>query len=319
LLASESNPATGSAFGAEPVDWCHFGQSFDRPSTGCPAFQRIPFIAATSYGKPLGAHVACAHLQVGEAQRNQFYPRCALGSDRDRLRWIAMVGLGKFEVLRELNAAFEVMYAASLRQLIAAKAAMLTDPTPEKGVTRTTLAAVVQSFLKDFGDFVDAHAARIEEIGVAPASLTARAAEVLAEWQRSARVDLPTFDGREPLRRADAGPEIGENVVLVPGLLMARTSDPRGLTLVGQIDEANLDDVVAALGELTGSSPPAIVDVSAVNFCSVAGMRALVAAAIGGDVAVTGVQPQLRRALSAAGLLESLPPEDAATTLEVAS
>ncbi len=222
-----------------------------------------------------------------------------------------MLGLGRLELLRELNAAFGLIYAASLRELIVAKAAVLTDPAPETGVARASLAAVVQSFLNDFGDFVDAHAVRIEEIGVVPAELTARAAEVLAEWQRSARVDLPTFDDREPLRRDDAGPEVDENVVLVPGLLIARTSAPRGLTLVGRIDGANLEEVVAALGELADSTPQAIVDISAVSFCSAAGMGALATAARSGQVALTGAQPELRRALSAAGLLEALPSEDA--------
>src|SRR5580704_12423717 len=51
---------------SEPRDRCRFGREFDHTTVGCPAFQRTQFIASTSYGKPLGLHVACSHLVVGE-------------------------------------------------------------------------------------------------------------------------------------------------------------------------------------------------------------------------------------------------------------
>jgi hypothetical protein len=79
---------------SEPRDRCRFGGDFDRATVDCPAFQRAQFIASTSYGKPLGTHVACAHLMVGELSTNQFYPRCSLGSDLERMRWLTTMGPG---------------------------------------------------------------------------------------------------------------------------------------------------------------------------------------------------------------------------------
>jgi hypothetical protein len=179
---------------AELTDRCDFGPAFDQNEVGCPAFQPHPFVAATSYGKPLGTHVACAHLQVGEFGRNQFYPRCALGSEHERERWIAMVGRGKLEVQRELQTEFEALNVDFRRRLIDAKAALLGAPPAGAELARDALAAAVREFVVGFAEFVDTHATRVAELGVSPAMVTATVAQILAEWQRSARLDLPVSD-----------------------------------------------------------------------------------------------------------------------------
>lgn len=98
MLSERESTARSTARASEPPDRCRFGRGFDRGTVDCTAVQRAEFIAATSYGKPLGTHVACAHLLVGELTTNQFYPRCSLGSDDERLRWLAVVDptAGKF-------------------------------------------------------------------------------------------------------------------------------------------------------------------------------------------------------------------------------
>jgi hypothetical protein len=143
--------------------------------------------------------VACAHLLVGELTTNQFYPRCALGSDLERMRWLAMMGPARIEVLRALNAEFETLYAGSLRQLVSAKAAALADP-PDGRSGRQALAVVVREFVAQFTAFIDANADRIAEIGISPTELTARATRVLGEWQHSSRLDLPGLDEQSILR-----------------------------------------------------------------------------------------------------------------------
>jgi len=179
---------------AELADRCDFGPAFDQKDVGCPAFQPHAFVAATSYGKPLGTHVACAHLQVGEFGRNQFYPRCALGSDSERVQWIAMVGRSKLEVQSELQVEFEAVNADFRRRLIDAKAALLGAPPAGADRARDALAATVRDFIAGFDSFVGAHATRVAELGVSPAVVTATVARILAEWQRSARLDLPVSD-----------------------------------------------------------------------------------------------------------------------------
>ncbi len=194
-------PATAQPRSAdpEPGDRCRFGPDFDRSSVECPAFQRTQFIAATSYGKPLGTHVACAHLMVGEVATNQFYPRCSLGSDIERMRWVKRIGPARIELLRTLNAEFERSYADSLRELVAAKALALAD-TPGSRSARAALAVVVRGFIADFSEFVDTHADRIAEIGISPEDLTDLATRALMEWQHSRRLDLPGLDDQSMLR-----------------------------------------------------------------------------------------------------------------------
>ena len=198
LSERESTVATATG-SAHPSDRCHFGRDFEQPSITCPAFQRSQFIAATSYGKPLGTHIACAHLTAGELQTNQFYPRCSLGSDQERQRWLTMMGPARLEVQRTLGAEFEQLYPDSLRKLIAAKALALAEP-PESRSARLALAAVVREFVDEFGAFVNKHATRIAELGFSASDLTARAAIVLGEWQNSSRLDLPRGDEQSAMR-----------------------------------------------------------------------------------------------------------------------
>lgn len=207
-MLSERQSAVATATDApNPSDRCHFGRHFEQSSIDCPAFQRSQFIAATSYGKPLGAHIACAHLTAGELQTNQFYPRCSLGSDLERLRWLEMMGPARLEVQRNLGAEFERLYPDSLRKLIAAKAKALAEP-PDSRSARVALAAVVREFIDEFGAFVNKHAARIAELGFSPRDLTAQAAIVLGEWQNSSRLDLPRGD-EQSAKRAQALQQMG--------------------------------------------------------------------------------------------------------------
>ena len=136
---------------------------------------------------------------VGELNTNQFYPRCALGNELERMRWIAIMGPGRLEVLRALNAEFERLYPDSLRQLITAKAAALAA-APDDRSERLTLARVVREFVVEFTAFITEHSERIAEIGYSPIDLAARATHVLGEWQRSARLDLPGVDEQSVLR-----------------------------------------------------------------------------------------------------------------------
>jgi len=198
-VTSERPAAQLGASASEPRDRCRHGRDFDRATVECPAFQRAQFIAATSYGKPLGTHVACSHLAVGELATNQFYPRCSLGPKIERMRWVARMGPGRIEVLRALNAEFETSYADSLRELIAAKALALAD-TPETRSGQAALTAVVRRFIADFSAFVNRHADLIAEIGISPSELTDRSTHALMQWQHSRRLDLPGLDEQSMLR-----------------------------------------------------------------------------------------------------------------------
>jgi hypothetical protein len=224
MLSERRAPAPSSNGGSSPGDRCGFGREFDLTSVACPAFQRAQFVAATSYGKPLATHVACAHLMVGELSTNQYYPRCSLGSDSERMRWLAMMGPGRIEVLRALNAEFERRHSGSLQQLVTAKAMALAEP-PEAHEGRAALAARVQDFVSEVTAFVNTHAARIADLGISPADITARVAQALSDWQHGSRLDLPGLDEQSILR--SDGPHEAQAAESVAGT--SRGMTPRAL------------------------------------------------------------------------------------------
>ncbi len=315
LSERQSIPVSVSGM-TEPSDRCGFGLAFERPSIDCPAFQRSQFIAATSYGKPLGTHIACAHLVVGELSTNQFYPRCSLGAVPDRMRWLGMMGPARLEVQRALSAEFELQHPDALRELIAAKATALAEP-PDSRSGRLALAAVVREFVDEFGAFVSTHATRLEELGFSASDLTDRVAIVLGEWQRSSRLDLPRGDGQPPPRPDGPLPST-EGAQVSGSVTISRATNPAALTFVGSIDQTNLNAVDAALTEAIAGGDVVRIDLTGVTFCSVAGLRLLIRAAKGGMITLAGMQPQLQRALTAAGLASVAAIASPITDLEVA-
>jgi ABC-type transporter Mla MlaB component len=301
LLTVHGRSARGDAIrGDDQPDRCRFQSAFDSGRVPCAAFQSLPFMAATSYGKPLGTHIACAHLRAAESARNQFYPRCALGGDRERLRWVATIGPGKVEVIRSLQADFEVVASRYRPRLVAAKATLLTEAPLRKGPARDVLAALTGEFISAIETFVSLNASRISESGLSPAALNRIAADALLEWRGNRRLDLPGIDEHwiSPVE-----PEVelvGAEVVNAAGLWISTSTHPPALRLSGEVDQANLSVLAAALESRWHSSMPVHVDVSGLTFCSVAGMRLLMEAVGSGNVQLVGIPPHLASAFNAA-------------------
>jgi ABC-type transporter Mla MlaB component len=300
LLAVHRRDAPDDSIGDDQNDRCRFQHAFDHGPVPCAAFQSLPFIAATSYGKPLGTHIACAHLRAGESRRNQFYPRCALGGERERLRWVANIGPGTVEVARSLQAEFEGVASRYRHQLIAAKAALLSDVPPRRRQSRDALAALAQEFLAEVEAFISVNADRISQTGFSAASINSMAATALLEWQGDRRLDLPSIDEEWIGRTAPEVEPAGAAAVDASGLLIAGSDHPPVLRLTGQIDQANLSAVAAALDQARRTATQLQIDVSGLTFCSVGGIRLLVEAVASGDVQLTGIPPHMASAFSAA-------------------
>jgi anti-anti-sigma regulatory factor len=300
LLAVHRRNDPDGAIGEDHTDRCRFQHAFDSGTVPCAGFQSLPFLAATSYGKPLGTHVACAHLRAGESGRNQFYPRCALGGDRERLRWVASVGPGTVQVARSLQAEFESVASRYRPRLIAAKAALMNAAPPRRAESRDALAALIRDFLAEVDAFISSNAARISQTGFSPESLTAMAGDELLAWQGDRRLDLPSIDEEWIGRTAPTDELAGSEVVDASGLLITSVDDSHEMRLAGQVDQANLGALAAALDETTPKGTPTLVDLSGLTFCSVGGMRLLVEAAASGAFQLVGIPPHLASAFSAA-------------------
>jgi ABC-type transporter Mla MlaB component len=300
LLAAHRRSAADDAIGEDHIDQCRFQHAFEHAPVPCVAFQSLPFIAATSYGKPLGTHIACAHLRAGESGRNQFYPRCALGGDRERLRWVANVGPGTVEVARSLQSEFERVASGYRPRLITAKAALLNAPPPRRGQPRDALAALIRDFLVEVDAFINQNSARISQMGFSPESLIAMATRGLLEWQGDRRLDLPSIDEEWIGQRAPSDELAGSEVLDASGLLITSVDSPHALRLTGHVDQANLAALAAALDDARPTGTSTKLDLSGLTFCSVGGMRILVEAAASGNFQLVGIPPHLVSAFSAA-------------------
>ena len=288
--------------GLDLQDRCNFQHSFNQRQVACPAFQSLPFVAATSYGKPLGVHVACAHLQVGESACNQFYPRCALGDPRDRERWVAAIGPGEIEVARALMAEFEALASPYGPRLLEAKAKVIAESPQPTRPSRDALAALVSGFLAEVDAFIDLHAAAIARIGMAPDSLSATMSRAFDAWQAGAHLDLPSIE-EHWIGRADtqAGLEAA-TIVTLPRLSIWTRAQPCEVRLTGQIDDSNLSAMKASLDAAVSAGSPVTVELSGVTSCSLGGLRHLAIGAARGDLRLAGVPAHLNRVLGAGRL-----------------
>jgi len=73
----------------EEADRCPYRRPFSQDFDDCPAYAPATFTTVDSAGLPRGTWLTCAHLLSGSHPREsgRFYPRCALGTAEDRLRF----------------------------------------------------------------------------------------------------------------------------------------------------------------------------------------------------------------------------------------
>jgi ABC-type transporter Mla MlaB component len=90
-------------------------------------------------------------------------------------------------------------------------------------------------------------------------------------------------------------------------LRIARTADPPGLAIAGEIDESTYPVLLAALRELPDTPPEVHLDLADVSYCDLAGLRAIVrlaspgGASPGRPVVLHKVPAQLRAVLEIIG------------------
>ncbi len=310
----------GESRAAAAADRCPYPRPFTE-APRCPAFEPASFIAANSFGTPLGTHLSCAHLVSGELAPGEFYARCSLGDAVDRLHEVARVGPGAVATRRALIEESEAIARRYRGRLFAAKSRALSAPLATRAGAEEHLGALAAAFLAELSGFVATHADRVAEAGLTPEAVARAATQVVEGWLRSRRPDPPD-SGMERLQPAEAVaspsdqltvPEpcrAGQYAEQVGALVIVRTAgDPPTVSLSGQIDEDTIDGLTAALEEALAVSGEARIDLAGLTFCSVAGMRTL-AMAVTRGLRVHGVPSHLARAVDAAGLppLGGLPP-----------
>ena len=172
-----------------PPDNCPYPRPFPADFSACPTFQAQRFVAATTQEQPLGIHLSCVHLRVGEHAHNRFYAQCALGTAAERRAWLRQVGDRRVETMRRLGIEFNELYGGQTEPLLAAKAAAISAPDDPRAAEELERRLSELSAAMD--EFMAAEARALEEIGFPVATLRIFIDEVLERWRESPRLGSP--------------------------------------------------------------------------------------------------------------------------------
>ena len=147
------------------------------------------FVAATTQEQPLGMHLSCVHLRVGEHAHNRFYAQCALGTAAGRRAWLRQVGDRRVETMRRLSIEFTEMYGGQTEPLLAAKAAAIS--APDDPAAAEELERRLAELSTAMNEFLATESRTLEEIGFPVATLRVFIDEVLERWRESPRLGSP--------------------------------------------------------------------------------------------------------------------------------
>lgn len=306
------------ASSAEPADRCPCPRPFTADFDGCAAYQPVSFISIDSLSRPLRPSVTCRHLTVGNAERaGRFYPRCGLGGERERTRWLASAGPERVAIVAALQEEFDATTLALRERLFAARAEVLGGPATTAPAER--LRALLEEFLATARGFVAAQGDRLADVGLPGPELLGLIEDWARAWASSRDGSLeqigraggrsapaapaPPLPGPStpavaaerqllgrPLRLRDTRgsapaalpPAADDETVLIEehGLRLVQRHSDGLLRLEGEADASGAQALAAALSRATAGGPgDRHLDLSGLLFCDVAGLRALAAAA----------------------------------------
>src|SRR6202022_1571745 len=177
---------------------CIYPRPFAEDFADCPAYQAPSFLAADSRNQPLGEWRTCRHLTAGNEleNRGRFYPRCALGSQPQRLQWLAQVTPARVDVVRALQEEFDGFSLPHRRQLSEAR-----SPLPARSRSTATEAGVqrlIDGFLQAIDRFLNTNEARFHDVGLPTQPLRQLIEEGVLAWVRPREMATPRWSNGPP-------------------------------------------------------------------------------------------------------------------------
>jgi len=304
----------------EHADRCIYPRPFPEHFDACPAFQATSFMAADSRNKPLGTWRTCRHLGTGNdlENRGRFYPRCALGDEKQRLQWLAQVSPAKLDVVRALQDEFDELSRPHRERLFDARARLHSGPP--SAVREPELEELINGFLSTIDGFLEQNDERFRDVGLPAEPLRQLIKEWVWAWVRTPELATPRFD-EKPLDVFDRPVRgfLGAPAEPVPAarrlwnrplysdtiLQIVPTVDPPGLALLGDVDRSNVAAVAQALARTRGHAGDVHLDLSGLLFCDLGGLQVIVRASQALDpgrrLVLHGIPQQLERALEIVG------------------
>jgi anti-anti-sigma regulatory factor len=285
----------------EDHDRCPYARPFPEGFTDCPTYEAVTFIAADSNHQPLRPTITCRHLTMGNVERpGRYYPRCALGSAADRLRWRTAVGASRLDEVRHLQEEFETATRQIRERLLHAKAALVGSHFARSA--RAELEDLSREFLDQVEQFLAERRERYDGIGMPADALFGLIQDWTRAWARSPEVALDGVS-HDPLRAWSPSVDGSDRLVI------RQTATPPGLALSGEVDASNVQLLERALAVAARASEQDLhLDLSGLEFCDLGGMRAIVRAAetlgTGRRLVVHALPAVLNDALRLAGWAE---------------
>ncbi|TMF28320.1 MAG: STAS domain-containing protein [Chloroflexi bacterium] len=297
------------------ADRCIYPRPFPEGFDACPAFQATTFIAADSRNKPLGTWRTCRHLGTGNdlENRGRFYPRCALGDQRQRLQWLAQVSPAKLDIVRALQEEFDQLSRPHRERLFDARARLHAGPA--SGMPEPELEQLINAFLATIDRFLNQNNERFRDVGLPAEPLRQLIKEWVWAWVRTPALATPrgktieVFEkpGRAFLRAhaepvASAARRLWDRPLYADTILqILPTVDPPGLALVGDVDRSNVAAVAQALARMRGHAGDVHLDLSGLLYCDLGGLQVIVRASQALEperrLVLHGIPHQLERAL----------------------
>src|ERR1700694_3065739 len=186
------------ALQAQQPTRCIYPRPFAEDFADCPAYQATSFLAADSRNQPLGEWRTCRHLTAGNQfeNRGRFYPRCALGSQPQRLQWVAQVPRARGGVVRARQEAF-AGFSLPHRMHLSEARSCLHARSRSRGI-EADVEQLIDGFLQAIDRFLNANEARFHDVGLPTQPLRQLIKEWVVAWVRTPEMTTPRWTDAPP-------------------------------------------------------------------------------------------------------------------------
>jgi hypothetical protein len=174
-----------------PADACPYPRPFPPGFDRCIAYQPTPFIGLDTHNQPLPMIWTCLNLSAGfDASRGGHYPRCMLGDEDARRRWVDRLDDQLVKRMRELRRRFSEFSRPYLEEIWKEKAAQLRSGS---GSVPGLLHELANEYLRAAGTFLQENSRELEDLGLPVPAASELLDVAVQSWLRSSST-APVFE-----------------------------------------------------------------------------------------------------------------------------
>jgi hypothetical protein len=173
---------------APPVtDRCPYSRRFGPDFDDCVAYTQEEFTALDTGYKPLRPVLTCRNLAIGTDSGGGFYPRCALGTAEDRVRWAHDVGPDRLAELRDLSLEYRTWVATQMPLVWESKGRLLAARAEKRDTKAATeyMQQRVDELIEAGNRWIDSRAEQLSAVGLDGEILKSLIVRATDEWVKS--------------------------------------------------------------------------------------------------------------------------------------